>query len=961
MNYSQGSVWRRWDLHVHTPGTLKNDQFGYDKPINEVVGEHIEIPPEKILELKWEKFYSEIEKYIGDGSDLNRAIEVIGITDYNSVENYKRVISDKKLPNTIKMVIPNIEMRLSLISGKSPVNIHFLFDPSITVESIEDRFLARLKFTYGSSTYSATKSELIRLGQCIDSSADKVHAYRLGAEQYLVDLISLQNLFQEDIDLRNHVLVFVANSGEDGISGFGKKRGKSNQEDSIEVQRQTSTMRESVYKFVDGLFTSNPSDVSHFLGTDGKISPDEVIRTFGSLKPCIHGSDAHCLDRLFEPDEKRYCWIKADPTFEGLKQILYEPGERVYIGSESPDIKDSHYVIKSVKFEDEKFQQNEIVFNPNLNCIIGGKSTGKTLLLRNMAKAIDPDYVNKQIKSLHETRTPLEVVLPLVTWMDGTSEVRKIVYIPQTFLNHSVEDEEGFSAKNDIIKDFLLQKPEIAQQHDKFDQNLSSIHTRTQKAIRSYFNNHRLIKKINDDLLKDGNESTFIAVIKELNTKKDSLAEGADFSPEKWIQFTQMSNQFEVLKKEEETLQTEIEFVNQIKCPKVLVPGIFKETENGYENDFSKSSSLKEQLSSLIADYEMKICFDWKNKIEEFKQKLIAEKQKVLEKKSNLEKDLLPLKKQSETNKALHDVLEAIEKENTKLEIAKSRTNQKGTYLVDLQQSKKDILQSLTSFRNEYENYLKTIKSVDAGRGSSLKIQAYYGFKKDAFNDFLGRSFLKKIQERIKHSIGFDFFNWSEKEYNEDSLKMVFDFLEKDFLDTPDFLHKGEQYENVFLQLFTNWFHIQYDAFLDGDSIAEMSPGKKAAVFLELLIGLTDDKCPILIDQPEDDLDNRSIYHDLVEYIKKKKKERQIIIVTHNANLVVGADAEEVIIANKNVNVNNQRCFEYRSGSIENNSFDTQSSSILFQKGIQSQICDILEGGKNAFEHRKNKYSSVKS
>ena len=958
MNYNQGSIWRRWDLHIHTPGTLKNDQFTYDIPIDDATGERKNLSPEDVLELKWAKFYEAIENYIGDGSDLNRSIEVIGVTDYNSIENYKKVKRDKKLPKSVKMIIPNVEMRLSLISGRSPVNIHFLFDPSID-EQIENRFFAKLEFSHGLTTYSATKSELIRLGQSINKDADNNHAYKLGAEQYLIDFKTLQELFQKDADLRKHVLIVVANSGEDGISGFGKRRGR-DPDESAEIQQQTSKVRETVYKFVDALFTSNPKDVKHFLGTDDKIQPDEVITTFGSLKPCIHGSDAHQLEKLFEPDEKRYCWIKADPTFEGLKQIIYEPGERVSIGTECPDQKDSHYVIKSVKFNDGQFQQEEISFNPNLNCIIGGKSTGKTLLLQNMAKAIDPEHVENQIKSLQEKRDPLSVNTPVVTWMDGTSEIRKIVYIPQTFLNHSVEDDEGFSARNQIIGDFLLQNPEIARQHDIFDSNLSSIHKKTNDAIRSYFSNLRAIKKIDDDLLKDGNESSFSAVIKELNAKKDCLAEGADFPPEKWAQFNHLSDQFERLKRMGEDIQSEINFVDQVKSPKVLIPGLFKAVTNNFENDFSQCPSLKEELSSIIKEYESKINSDWETRLQKIKQNLAEKKQNIEEQKENILKDLLPLKQTSEKNKSLNDVLKKIKEENQKLEIAKSRTLKKEEYIAELELSKKDILQSLTSFSNEYENYVNTIRSIDTGKGSSLEIQINYDFKKDSFNQFLELNFLKRTQDKIKNILGFDFFSWTNKEYNAENVKKAFDCIEQDFKTSSEFIRKGNQYENVLLQFFTNWFHIQYDVRLDGDSINQMSPGKKAAVYLDLLIGLTDVKCPILIDQPEDDLDNRSIYHDLVEYIKVKKKERQIIIVTHNANLVLGADAEEIIIANKNVGDNERKSFEYRSGAIENNIADSSSSNVLYKKGIQDQICDILEGGKNAFEQRKKKYSSIK-
>lgn len=154
---------------------------------------------------------------------------------------------------------------------------------------------------------------------------------------------------------------------------------------------------------------------------------------------------------------------------------------------------------------------------------------------------------------------------------------------------------------------------------------------------------------------------------------------------------------------------------------------------------------------------------------------------------------------------------------------------------------------------------------------------------------------------------------------------------------------------------------------MDGDEIEKMSPGKKALVLLKLLINLAESKCPILIDQPEDDLDNRSIYLELVHFLRSKKIDRQIIVVTHNANIVVGSDAEEIIIANQlgNNTPNFKYRFEYRSGAIEdiNPIFDKDGNilkGVLYQKGMQAQICDILEGGKEAFNVRNNKYFIAK-
>ena len=165
-------------------------------------------------------------------------------------------------------------------------------------------------------------------------------------------------------------------------------------------------------------------------------------------------------------------------------------------------------------------------------------------------------------------------------------------------------------------------------------------------------------------------------------------------------------------------------------------------------------------------------------------------------------------------------------------------------------------------------------------------------------------------------------------------------------------------------EVFINWYNINYIVKLDNDDIYAMSPGKKALVLLRLLISLAESKCPILIDQPEDDLDNRSIFGELIEFIKKRKSDRQIIVVTHNANIVVGSDAELVIVANQDGknSPNSKYRFEYRSGSIESNSIhpnNGEATGILERQRIQGHICDILEGGLTAFELRGKKYKSL--
>ena len=160
------------------------------------------------------------------------------------------------------------------------------------------------------------------------------------------------------------------------------------------------------------------------------------------------------------------------------------------------------------------------------------------------------------------------------------------------------------------------------------------------------------------------------------------------------------------------------------------------------------------------------------------------------------------------------------------------------------------------------------------------------------------------------------------------------------------------------------WYRLDYSLSYQNDSFTQMSEGKQAFVILKLLLDFSDKKCPILIDQPEDSLDNRAIYKELVEYLKKKKKERQIILVTHNPNIVVGADAENVIIANQHgVNAPNagDAKFQYINGALEDTKPQTRSNQgTLGEQCIREHICDILEGGKKAFEKREQKYGFKK-
>ena len=138
-----------------------------------------------------------------------------------------------------------------------------------------------------------------------------------------------------------------------------------------------------------------------------------------------------------------------------------------------------------------------------------------------------------------------------------------------------------------------------------------------------------------------------------------------------------------------------------------------------------------------------------------------------------------------------------------------------------------------------------------------------------------------------------------------------------------------------------------------------MSPGKKAFIVLKLILDFSDSKIPVLIDQPEDSLDNRAIFNELTAYIKKTKLNRQIILVTHNPNIVVAGDCENVIVANQESDGSqnkNGKNFDYINGALESVVKDEDSQFILQKHSIKEHVCDILEGGQIAFLKRESKY-----
>jgi hypothetical protein len=219
--------------------------------------------------------------------------------------------------------------------------------------------------------------------------------------------------------------------------------------------------------------------------------------------------------------------------------------------------------------------------------------------------------------------------------------------------------------------------------------------------------------------------------------------------------------------------------------------------------------------------------------------------------------------------------------------------------------------------------------------------------RKGKFKDQeLLHSELKKLMTELE-AIDFD---------RELSKIRILHFRESFLLDIDDkAITLGEQLKrNKTEEDFNNWFFalgpysVEYSITFEGRDLSLLSPGQKGIVLLLVYLEVDqDDQRPLIIDQPEDNLDNLSVYSNLIEFFRNRKLSRQIILITHNPNLVVNTDSEQIIIATYNGERNPK--IAYRSGALEETSVSPQ--------GVREQVCAILEGGTEAFQKREQKYS----
>lgn len=251
-----------------------------------------------------------------------------------------------------------------------------------------------------------------------------------------------------------------------------------------------------------------------------------------------------------------------------------------------------------------------------------------------------------------------------------------------------------------------------------------------------------------------------------------------------------------------------------------------------------------------------------------------------------------------------------------------------------------ELIQSNELIREDYRLQFQATLSASSDAISNQ----LFGLIKQNSGEFRGQDEAISVIRTL-----FDTYDLNDKE---GAIKFVQDLFEKievasssgntDVVGITNILRKDQSANAVYDLLFgLEFLEPKYSLVFQDTQIEQLSPGQRGALLLIFYLLVDKGRMPIILDQPEENLDNETVFRLLVPVLSESKKKRQIIMVTHNPNLAVVCDAEQIIYANFSRSDNFK--ISYQSGAIENSE-------------INKRVVTVLEGTKPAFDNRNGKY-----
>lgn len=959
--FPKGSEWRIWDLHVHTPASVLSNGFGED----------------------WDNY---VQKLFKKAIEYN--ISAIGITDYYLPEGYK-IIKREYLDKPEKMnalfsndevnaikniaIFSNIEFRLTkLVVGKErdlkwnrKVNYHVILSDEIDIDLIESDFISQIKIAFdasigeGAEQRPLTKATLEELGAKLikehpnfSKSGSPLFVGMLNAG---VDENQLISILNQHSRFKNKFLLGLP--ADEDLSA-------------VNWNSQGHLTRKALIKQAHFLFSSNIQTCKFALGGNDKIA---FNKEFGPIKPCLWGSDAHDFEKMFQPDDNRQTWIKSDLTFEGLKQVFYDPVSRVRIQEVNPQQKSTYQTIDKVRFIDQQksglFSETWLPVNPDLTTIIGGKSSGKSLLLFHIAKSINAEEVDNKVKLARSSSyTDLKDVNFEVQWSNGEisklsdfQDEKQVTYIPQLYINHLAE-EDGKNQLNELIKDILTQNQEFKDFTTRQEKEITDTNKRINDKIDKIFSLRDRFTSLMKEMNSFGSKASIEEEIKKLSEKVRELRDKSGFTLEQEINY----KKFTLRKHSLTSRKDALEYIST--CSEQVISssnGRMKELLVGFRDsifsdiEMTQDSSFLSGLMDILDGKMSRAVQEFDDEVKRKTQNIPALVAKLQQDIEATDRNLKPLMEKIKDKKVLDQTSTQLLQEEEKLKNIVEISKKIESLKTQGKESREELYQLYRDLVFSYRKYEDEVDKPNYQLESDITIAAEVEFNVSAFEQFIA-AFDRR--SNMSFLLG-ELFN--------DEGQLAFDLkdIAEQITSIDERIIKGENIPSakqgvsnaeLTKRLFSDCFYINYKVQYREEEIAKMSPGKRGLVLLNLMLHLSNASHPILIDQPEDNLDNRTIYDQLNEFVRKRKCKRQIIMVTHNANMVVTTDSECIIVANQagqQANLENEKYkFEYTSGSLECSFEDDDQIGVLYKKGIRQHVCEILEGGMTAFKERELKY-----
>ncbi|MCR4345973.1 MAG: hypothetical protein NUV55_02015 [Sulfuricaulis sp.] len=1022
--YPRGSEWRKWDLQVHTPYSALNNGFGSDFPA-----------------------YAKqlIEKACQED------IAVIGITDYFTIQGYseirqlladmealRQLVGDELAEKVSRILfVPNIELRTSIIvrdpdGADSRVNFHVIFSDGVSPEDIEEHFLRELKFTAEANPESRderwplTMRHLAELGRRLKEQHEKFRQYTdlfVGMMNAVVDHAEVSDILEGKPSIFKDRYLLILPCDEDLSRCNWNGQGHLSRKILIQKSHFLLSANNGTRKFALG---------------KKHASIEEFIAEFKSLKPCVHSSDSHTFDELFMPDKGRHTWIKADPTFHGLRQLLNEPEDRVFVGEIPPSLtraaRRATRVANSVDVRrlpaattTERWFDSSIPLNSELVAVIGNKGSGKSALsdiiglLGSTPRFLSFSFLTPE-KFRRTKNNKSRQFHASLSWADGTVDtvpsldanpspdaVEKVKYIPQSYLEdicNEIGSGKGGRFYNELQQVIFSHVPEVERLgFATLDELLAHRSEETNQAIAQYVTKlqeyNALIVTTGERLLPQYRK-TIEAHLAEKNRELDAHTHARpqdkpkpDADPAVQQQSKAAADALEVKQGELKTLETELSALR------------------GKDAAAAKKRSTAEKLAGKLKN------------LQRYVEAFLVEVEQDLGELNITAKEIVALKVNTTPIETLLNTLDS-ERGAIAVQLSPETADGPEFKRMAVVAVIESLQAQLSAPQREYQTYLQVLKEWEDGKAKIVgtndsvgsvkylqkqlsdldglpaqlkslqkhrdrkvleifrekqKLRTYYETYYGAVQTFLKQHPLAASEQfRLTFNVSMAESGFSEAFLSRLNRRKVGPFMGDEegaaemrrLIDSANFdsalgalrftrmifkrmaeregkplLVKDqlrqdgtvqELHDFVFsLGFLSPIYNLQWD----GKGLEQLSPGERGNLLLIFYLLVDRDDIPLVIDQPEENLDNQTVFKTLVPCIKDAKKRRQIVMVTHNPNLAVVCDAEQVICAE--MQKDHENTVTYTSGSIED-------------PLINRRIVDILEGTRPAFDKRDDKY-----